>query len=258
MDLALLQVRDVNPYEIGFWHLWWSIDVERPRGFAFTPAAFASADNLQPGDRVVAIGNPSPGNPMRIPGAGVPPLGAAELTLRSAAGTVLGRDLATLEEVDEWYKDDPYRHEPVSVPLAAPAYRKEDVVYVPLPFVAGALGYTYAWDPENRIAALMSRVVAVAAGPQHNLALRSDGTVWAWGSNQSGQLGDGTTIARPTPVQVTGLADVVAVAAGQYYSLALKSDGTVWAWGQNHDGLLGDGTTTDRLRPVQVLFPTAS
>ncbi|REE98542.1 hypothetical protein [Thermomonospora umbrina] len=93
---------------------------------------------------------------------------------------------------------------------------------------------------------------AVAGGEWHSLAVKSDGTVWAWGANGSGQLGDGTTTGRTTPIQVPGLTGVVAVAANEAYSLALKSDGTVWAWGFNSSGQLGDGTTTTRTTPVQV------
>ena len=92
----------------------------------------------------------------------------------------------------------------------------------------------------------------IAAGDHHCLALKSDGTVWAWGYNGHGQLGDGTTTDRPTPVQVTGLSGVTAIAAAEYHSLALKSDGTVWAWGRNEKGELGDGTTIGRRTPVQV------
>jgi alpha-tubulin suppressor-like RCC1 family protein len=95
-------------------------------------------------------------------------------------------------------------------------------------------------------------VVAVAAGYGHSLALKSDGTVWAWGFNGHGQLGDGTTETRKTPFQVSGLAGVVKIAAGDAHSVAVKGDGTVWAWGSNVGGQLGDGTTTDRLSPVQV------
>src|SRR5207249_5167588 len=76
--------------------------------------------------------------------------------------------------------------------------------------------------------------------------------VWAWGYNAWGQIGDGTTTQRATPVQVNGLPNVVAVAGSWYHSVALKSDGTVWAWGYNGSGQLGDGTTTQRLTPVQV------
>ena len=60
-------------------------------------------------------------------------------------------------------------------------------------------------------------------------AASTPGTPYAWGSNEYGQLGDGTTISRLTPVQVSGLTGVTAIAAGYWYSLALKSDGTVWA-----------------------------
>ena len=92
----------------------------------------------------------------------------------------------------------------------------------------------------------------IAAKYYHSLALKSDGTVWAWGQNTYGQVGDGTTTNKRTPVQVSGLNGVTAVAAGEYHSLALKSDGTVWAWGENGHGQLGDGTTTDSGAPVQV------
>jgi alpha-tubulin suppressor-like RCC1 family protein len=92
----------------------------------------------------------------------------------------------------------------------------------------------------------------VAAGGNSTLGLKSDGTLWAWGANPWGQLGDGTTTFRPSPVQVTGLSSVITVAAGQNHSLAVKSDGTVWAWGYNGYGQLGDGTTTQRSAPVQV------
>ena len=95
-------------------------------------------------------------------------------------------------------------------------------------------------------------MVAIAGGDSHSLALKSDGTVWAWGYNGCGQLGDGSTTNRLTPVQVSGLTGVVAIAGGGSHSLALKSDGTVWAWGCNDYGQLGDGTTTNRLTPVQV------
>jgi len=103
-------------------------------------------------------------------------------------------------------------------------------------------------------AGYLTDIVAIAVGQHHSLALRSDGTVWAWGCNKYGQLGDGTTKDRHTPVQVIGLNDVIAIAAGYYHSLALKSDGTVWAWGCNRYGQLGDGTTRERHKPVQVKF----
>jgi alpha-tubulin suppressor-like RCC1 family protein len=97
---------------------------------------------------------------------------------------------------------------------------------------------------------------AIATGGFHSLAIRRDGTLWAWGFNWLGQLGDGTTTDRHRPVQV--LTDVVSVAAGWEHSLAIRRDGTLWAWGRNEFGQLGDGTTTDRHRPVQVLTDVVS
>ena len=94
---------------------------------------------------------------------------------------------------------------------------------------------------------LIGGVVAIAGGGYHSMALKSDGTVWAWGANYYGQLGDGSTTNRTTPVQVSGLTGVVAIAGGGNHSLALKSDGTVYAWGYNNRGQLGDGTTTQRI-----------
>lgn len=88
----------------------------------------------------------------------------------------------------------------------------------------------------------------VAAGAIHNLVVKNDGTVWAWGDNSKGQLGienlDLDSILL-TPQQVPGLTDVVSVAVGTYFSLALKSDGTVWAWGDNTYGQIGIGTSGD-------------
>ena len=100
----------------------------------------------------------------------------------------------------------------------------------------------------------LSGVIAIASGGYHSMALKSDGTVWAWGynSNGYGQLGDGSTTDRTTPVQVSLIGGVVAIAGGGYHSMALKSDGTVWAWGANYYGQLGDGSTTNRTTPVQV------
>ena len=98
----------------------------------------------------------------------------------------------------------------------------------------------------------LSGITAIAAGGEHSLALKQDGTVWAWGNNSFGQLGDGTTLYRPTPVQVSNLSGITAIEAGDVHSLALKQDSTVWAWGDNSFGQLGDGTTTERHTPVQV------
>lgn len=101
-------------------------------------------------------------------------------------------------------------------------------------------------------------VIAVAAGYGHSLALKGDGTVWAWGFNGSGQLGDGTTEARRAPIQVGGVRGVVKIAAGNAHSVVLTGAGDVWAWGCNAGGQLGDGTTTDRSSPVRVAEVTGA
>ncbi len=98
----------------------------------------------------------------------------------------------------------------------------------------------------------LANAASVSAGGSHSLALRSDGTVWAWGDNTYGQLGDGTTQTRDVPVRVAGLANVVEVSAGYDHSLARRSDGSVWAWGSDYEGQLGDGGTVDRSVPVRV------
>ncbi|HEY5893493.1 MAG TPA: Ig-like domain-containing protein, partial [Chthoniobacterales bacterium] len=95
-------------------------------------------------------------------------------------------------------------------------------------------------------------VTFVSAGSGHSLALKSDGSVWAWGANGSGQLGNSTPVRSVVPVQVNGWADVIAVVAGDYHSMVLKADGSVWAWGSNGSGQLGSNTTTGSVTPVQV------
>ncbi len=95
--------------------------------------------------------------------------------------------------------------------------------------------------------------VAVDAGGWHSCALFSDGTVWCWGSNVAGQLGDGTTDSRTVPVQVQGLANAIAVSAGATHTCALLAGGAVQCWGDNYYAQLGDGTRTRRLTPTPVL-----
>ena len=122
----------------------------------------------------------------------------------------------------------------------------------------GKLGdgtYTYRITPVQ--VGSLSDITAIACGgvwetKGFSIALKSDGTVWAWGGNDNGQLGDGTTIGKANPVQVNGLSGVIAIAGGGSHAVALKSDGTVWTWGYNLDGELGDGTKTNRTTPVQV------
>jgi hypothetical protein len=96
----------------------------------------------------------------------------------------------------------------------------------------------------------------IAIGGLHACGLLPGGTVKCWGHNDRGQLGDGTTVNRSTPVQVSGIANAVGVAAGWFggfeHSCALLADGTVKCWGSNLYRQLGNGTTTDRFTPVSV------
>jgi alpha-tubulin suppressor-like RCC1 family protein len=94
----------------------------------------------------------------------------------------------------------------------------------------------------------ISDVVQIDAGKEFTVALKADGTVWAWGTNTSGQLGNGSTaMGQPFPLQVganlAGFNNIIAVSAGASHAMALKLDGTVWVWGRNSEGQLGNGTT---------------
>ncbi|PHV09302.1 hypothetical protein CSQ96_02085 [Janthinobacterium sp. BJB412] len=96
----------------------------------------------------------------------------------------------------------------------------------------------------------------IAVGEQHTVALRSDGSLWAWGRNSYGQLGDGTQIDRATPVRIGTATDWTYVAAGQAHTLAISGKtGLLWAWGRNFSGQLGDGTTVSRLVPTKIILP---
>ncbi|MCX6021495.1 MAG: hypothetical protein NTZ05_07155, partial [Chloroflexi bacterium] len=104
-------------------------------------------------------------------------------------------------------------------------------------------------------------VASVAAGNNHIVARKTDGTVWAWGSGSSGQLGNALTAQSNVPVQVVGpsgigsfLTGIASVAAGDDHSVAVKSDGTVWSWGANNNGQLGRDAAGAGV-PGQVVGP---
>ena len=143
----------------------------------------------------------------------------------------------------------------------------------------GTAGLTVSSDTPVQVqdptgSTFLTDVSAIAGGGWHSLALKSDGTVWAWGDNSYGELGDGQSgysastgyqLLSSLPVQVIDLVGVAAIAGGEYHSLAVKSDGTVWAWGDNTWGELGDGQFgwgTGRVVgsevPIQVHGPTGS
>jgi len=96
----------------------------------------------------------------------------------------------------------------------------------------------------------MDDIIMIAAGYSHSLALLRDRSLWAWGDNTHGQLGDGTMVSRDQPVKI--LESVKYVAAGGAFSIAILEDNTLWAWGNNFFGQLGDGTNIRRNIPIRV------
>ncbi len=129
-------------------------------------------------------------------------------------------------------------------------------------------GTVWAWGPDSwgqmgdgepggsshepQAVAGLGKVVAIASGSSHNLALLADGTVRAWGYNAEGELGDGSWENRSRPVTVSGLSEVVSVAARDHISMAITRDGDLWAWGRNSDGQLGIGNNGPANEPVPV------
>jgi alpha-tubulin suppressor-like RCC1 family protein len=94
----------------------------------------------------------------------------------------------------------------------------------------------------------------VSGGYKHSLGLRTNGTLWAWGYNAQGRLGDNTTANKSSPVSVVGgFTDWCQVSAGYAHSLVLRTNGTAWAWGCNSYGKLGDNTTVSKSSPVSVI-----
>ncbi|AEC01293.1 fimbrillin family protein [Parasphaerochaeta coccoides] len=103
---------------------------------------------------------------------------------------------------------------------------------------------------------VMTDVKEVSAGLYHTMILQKDGTLWATGRNNYGQLGVGAELTYTTSIPVQVMTDVAAVSAGEHHAIILKMDGTLWATGQNPYGQLGDGTMTNRSTPVQVKAST--
>ncbi len=103
------------------------------------------------------------------------------------------------------------------------------------------------------VAGLAGNVIALTLGSQHTCALLGSGAVQCWGKNADGQLGDGSTLQRLTPVPVLGLASgVTDVRAGDNHTCAVTNTGATKCWGRNSDGQLGDGSSTSRSTPVDV------
>lgn len=99
----------------------------------------------------------------------------------------------------------------------------------------------------------------IAPGRQHSVAIKTDGSLWAWGRNQFGQLGDGTTINKNVPTRIGDDNDWAMVDASLYNTIALKNDGSLWCWGNNNYGQIGDGNQGENLfNPVPTRIGTAT
>ncbi|GEP51133.1 hypothetical protein FNO01nite_18050 [Flavobacterium noncentrifugens] len=119
---------------------------------------------------------------------------------------------------------------------------------------AGQLGFSTTITQKNvptQVGAASNWQNITASG-NGTYAIKSDGTLWAWGNNNFGQLGDGTTINRTTPTRIGTAINYANVGIGQNHTVAVKTDGTIWAWGWNSSGQLGDGTTTDKTSPTRI------
>ncbi len=121
-------------------------------------------------------------------------------------------------------------------------------------FQANNLEYntTYFWRVNATNGTLTSEWSEVWSFATEDSSNITGKTLWAWGRNTWGQLGDGTNTTRITPTQITMDNDWAVISSGYLHTLAIKSNGTLWAWGLNGSGRLGDGTTTQRQSPVQI------
>ena len=134
------------------------------------------------------------------------------------------------------------------------ALREDGTVWAWGHNLRGVLGYDSPTDHIQftplQISGL-NNIIQIDMSYLHGLALKNDGTVWSWGFNNSGQLGDGTYLDRATPSQIPKLKNVTKISAAYNHSLALTNTGDVWSWGDNYNGQLGEGTTNEeRLVPV--------
>ena len=122
---------------------------------------------------------------------------------------------------------------------------------------SGQLGIGTTAGPHRSptLVALVSSPVVADGGSGASVAVTADGSVWAWGGNYAGEVGDGTLITRPSPVLIAAVPNLIAVAADNNFTVGVTADGAVWVWGGNASGQLGDGTLDRRLVPVPMSDP---
>ncbi|MCL2354223.1 MAG: hypothetical protein FWC69_06325, partial [Defluviitaleaceae bacterium] len=161
-----------------------------------------------------------------------------------------------------WLVDGEIVHSPIKI--------MDDVIYVSAGFryvmIIKADGSLLGWGRNNvgqlgdgttidrhSPIKIMDDVKYVSTGLgyfAHTMAIKGDGSLWGWGYNRHGQIGDGTTIDRHNPVMISN--NVVSVSVGVSHTMAIGSNGSLWGWGQNGGGSLGDGTTIDRHSPILI------
>jgi alpha-tubulin suppressor-like RCC1 family protein len=120
----------------------------------------------------------------------------------------------------------------------------------------GQLGDNTTADKSSPIQTIASGTnwKLVAGGYSHTAAIKTDGTLWLWGRNSYGGLGDSTITPKSSPVQtVSGGTNWKLVGGGRYHTTSIKTDGTLWTWGHNQYGNLGDNTVTHRSSPIQTV-----
>ena len=121
---------------------------------------------------------------------------------------------------------------------------------------AGQLGINNTTNTSSPIQTIVggNNWIRVATSGLHTAAIKSDGTLWMWGKNDAGNLGDNTITHKSSPVQtVAGGTNWRSIACGTNHTVAIKTDGTLWCWGYNQNGQLGDNSTTRRSSPIQTI-----
>ena len=109
---------------------------------------------------------------------------------------------------------------------------------------------------EKKVYGASAVTANIAGGEMHTMAIKNDGTLWSWGDDQRGRLGNGAEGAQSSPFKI--MDNVISVSSGDYFAAAIKKDGTLWTWGHNGWGQLGDGTKADKNSPIKVMDNVAS
>ncbi len=168
-------------------------------------------------------------------------LGDNSTTVRSSPVSIVGG-------IDNWLQ--------ISTGVHSSAIREDGTLWTWGDNDNGQLGDGTTVDRSSPVSVVggFTNWCQISIGGNLTSAIRADGTLWAWGDNSSGQLGNGATVKRSSPVSVVGgFTDWCHIRSSLYLSAAIRSNGTIWTWGKNDLGQLGDNSTTNRLSPVQVV-----